>query len=112
MESLESKISVLTEKVQHLTDAEGRHSSHYKSEQEFRKEQGKLLDDARRLLQYQQEQITRQGAQITKLDDMLRDPNTGLMFRMRDQETKQLSWREWTAMAISIGSLLYAIFGK
>jgi lipase chaperone LimK len=86
--------------------------SRYESEQRQRVEINKRIDQMQKIVDIQQETIRRQEDEIKDHRKMLLNGGTGLMFRMRDQETKQLSWREWTAMAISIGSLLYAIFGK
>jgi hypothetical protein len=86
--------------------------SRYESEQRHRGEFNKRVDQLQNMVEIQQETIRRIEDELKDHRKMLLNSGTGLMFRMRDQETKQLSWREWTAMAISIGSLLYAIFGK
>lgn len=86
--------------------------SRYESEQRQRIELNKRIDQLQKIVDIQQENIKRQDDEIKGHQKMLLNNGSGLMFRTRDLETRQQTWREWLAMAIAVGSLLYTIFGK
>lgn len=86
--------------------------SRYESEQRHRIELNKRMDQFNKSLDMTQENGRRNEEEQKDHRKMLLNTGTGLMFRIRDLETRQQTWREWLAMAIAVGSLLYTIFGK
>jgi uncharacterized protein YlxW (UPF0749 family) len=86
--------------------------SRYESEQRHREGYNKRIDQLQKIADIQQQTIKTQEEELKDHRKMLLNTGSGLMFRMRDLETKQQTWREWLAIAIAVGSLLYTIFGK
>lgn len=86
--------------------------SRYESEQRHREGYNKRIDQLQKIVDVQQQTIKTQEEELKDHRKMLLNNGSGLMFRTRDLETRQQTWREWLAMAIAVGSLLYTIFGK
>ena len=87
---MENELESLRERISDWESQQKRLVANYVSEKEFRKEQGKLLDDARRRIESQEYEIRRLSKEIDEQDKMLREAEKGLMFRVPKLEY----WRE------------------
>jgi hypothetical protein len=84
-------------------------NSRYESEQRHRAVTGKLLDDARRTIETQQRELERVSKELDDHRKMLLNTGTGLMFRMRDQETKEKESKDNVSRWLSIASIVVAL---
>jgi len=113
MVDIEAQIEIIRESLRNLELSDKRHESHYISEREFRKEQGKLVDTLRRIIDMQQVEIKRQADVIIDHEEMLRNRGSGLMFRFLKLEIENDSRNAliykvttWLALITSV----FAIF--